>query len=317
MLSASANKLSRLKEQAEEYAALIMEELDPERLGYIELWQLETLLLQKDTYLNYSQALSYTSQALSQNLQGLRGKSRIHRMSSDFVYIMQENWKRIWVLSLWIMIMIGLFLWKFFQYKQKDAFHVMGYCLLTAKGAAETLKFNMALILFPVCRNTITWLRSTRLSYFVPFDDNINFHKTIAGAIVVAVILHIGDHLACDFPRIVRATEYDYNRYLFHYFQTKQPTYFDLVKGPEGITGILMVILMIISFTLATRWFRRNLVKLPKPFDRLTGFNAFWYSHHLFVIVYILLILHGIFLYFAKPWYVRTVSLHDSKLSNC
>nr|GMC98158.1 respiratory burst oxidase homolog protein A [Ipomoea batatas] len=37
MLSASANKLSRLKEQAEEYAALIMEELDPERLGYIEL----------------------------------------------------------------------------------------------------------------------------------------------------------------------------------------------------------------------------------------------------------------------------------------
>lgn len=310
MLSASANKLSRLKEQAEEYAALIMEELDPERLGYIELWQLETLLLQKDTYLNYSQALSYTSQALSQNLQGLRKNSRIHRMSSDFVYFMQENWKRIWVLSLWIMIMIGLFLWKFFQYKQKDAFHVMGYCLLTAKGAAETLKFNMALILFPVCRNTITWLRSTRLSYFIPFDDNINFHKTIAGAILVAVILHVGDHIACDFPRIVRATEYDYNRYLFHYFQHKQPTYFDLVKGPEGITGILMIILMAISFTLATRWFRRNLVKLPKPFDRLTGFNAFWYSHHLFIIVYVLLVLHGIFLYFAKPWYVHTTWMY-------
>ncbi|CAA7053814.1 unnamed protein product [Microthlaspi erraticum] len=310
MLSASANKLSRLKEQAEEYAALIMEELDPERLGYIELWQLETLLLQKDTYLNYSQALSYTSQALSQNLQGLRRNSRIHRMGSDFVYFMQENWKRIWVLSLWIMIMIGLFLWKFFQYKQKDAFRVMGYCLLTAKGAAETLKFNMALILFPVCRNTITWLRSTRLSYFVPFDDNINFHKTIAGAIVVGVILHVGDHLACDFPRIVKASEYDYNRYLFHYFQQKKPTYFDLIKGPEGITGILMIILMAISFTLATRWLRRNLVKLPKPFDRLTGFNAFWYSHHLFVIVYILLILHGIFLYFAKPWYVRTTWMY-------
>lgn len=37
MLSASANNLARLKEQAEEYAALIMEELDPERLGYIEV----------------------------------------------------------------------------------------------------------------------------------------------------------------------------------------------------------------------------------------------------------------------------------------
>ena len=37
MLSASANKLLRFKEQAEEYAALIMEELDPEGLGYIEV----------------------------------------------------------------------------------------------------------------------------------------------------------------------------------------------------------------------------------------------------------------------------------------
>ena len=37
MLSASANKLSKLQEQAERYAALIMEELDPENLGYIEV----------------------------------------------------------------------------------------------------------------------------------------------------------------------------------------------------------------------------------------------------------------------------------------
>ncbi|CAN0841187.1 Respiratory burst oxidase homolog protein A [Linum grandiflorum] len=44
MLSASANKLSRLKEQAEEYAALIMEELDPERLGYIEVGPYPTFM---------------------------------------------------------------------------------------------------------------------------------------------------------------------------------------------------------------------------------------------------------------------------------
>lgn len=310
MLSASANKLSRLKEQAEEYAALIMEELDPEGLGYIELWQLETLLLQKDTYLNYSQALSYTSQALSQNLQGLRKKNRIKRMSTEFVYYLQENWRRLWVLSLWILIMIGLFTWKFFQYKHKDAFHVMGYCLLTAKGAAETLKFNMALILLPVCRNTITWLRSTRLGFFVPFDDNINFHKTIAAAIVVGVILHVGNHLACDFPRLISSSENDYHRYLSSSFGKHKPTYWDLVKGAEGITGILMVIFMAIAFILATRWFRRNLIKLPKPFDRLTGFNAFWYSHHLFVIVYILLIVHGILLFLVHKWYLKTTWMY-------
>lgn len=37
MLSASANKLSKLKERAAEYASLIMEELDPDDLGYIEV----------------------------------------------------------------------------------------------------------------------------------------------------------------------------------------------------------------------------------------------------------------------------------------
>ncbi|KAL4335827.1 hypothetical protein GQ457_07G008290 [Hibiscus cannabinus] len=309
MLSASANKLSRLKEQAEEYAALIMEELDPERLGYIELWQLETLLLQKDTYLSYSQALSYTSQALSQNLQGLRKKGRIRRMSTKLMYYLEENWKRIWVLSLWIMIMIGLFTWKFFQYKQKSAFVVMRYCVLTAKGAAETLKFNMALILLPVCRNTITWLRSTKLGLLVPFDDNINFHKTIAAAIVIGVILHAGNHLACDFPRLIHSSPADYRSYLVD-FGSHKPTYMDLLKGPEGVTGILMVIFMAIAFTLATKWFRRNLIKLPKPFDRITGFNAFWYSHHLFVIVYILLIIHGVFLYLVHIWYRKTTWMY-------
>jgi len=37
VLSASANKLAKLKEQAEEYASLIMEELDPDDRGYIEV----------------------------------------------------------------------------------------------------------------------------------------------------------------------------------------------------------------------------------------------------------------------------------------
>ncbi|TYK16614.1 respiratory burst oxidase-like protein A-like [Cucumis melo var. makuwa] len=309
MLSASANKLSRLKEQAEEYAALIMEELDPERLGYIELWQLETLLLQKDTYMNYSRALSFTSQALSQNLQGIRQRSPIKRLGTKVLYFLQENWKRIWVLTLWILIMVGLFIWKFFQYRNKNAFKIMGYCLTTAKGAAETLKFNMALILLPVCRNTITWLRTTKIGYYVPFDDNINFHKVIAVAIIVGIILHAGNHLACDFPRLLKSSDADY-AYVMDDFGKIKPSYMDLVKGCEGVTGILMVIFMAIAFILATRWFRRNLIKLPHPFDRLTGYNAFWYSHHLFILVYILLIIHGLFLYLVHKWYLMTTWMY-------
>ncbi|XP_009416413.2 respiratory burst oxidase homolog protein A [Musa acuminata AAA Group] len=309
MLSASANKLSRLKEQAEEYAALIMEELDPERLGYIELWQLEMLLLQRDTYLNYSQALSYTSQALSQNLAGLRKKGPIRKLSTKLGYYLEENWKRLWVMALWIGVMAGLFSWKFIQYRNRYAFQVMGYCITTAKGAAETLKFNMALILLPVCRNTITWLRSTRLARALPFDDNINFHKTIAAAIVVGVILHAGVHVTCDFPHLISASREKYAP-LSPYFGKTKPTYLDLVRGLEGVTGIIMVVCMLVAFTLATHWFRRSLVRFPKPLDRLTGFNAFWYSHHLFVIVYVLLIVHGERLYLIHEWYRKTTWMY-------
>ncbi|KAK6152063.1 hypothetical protein DH2020_014698 [Rehmannia glutinosa] len=272
MLSASANKLSNLKERAKEYASLIMEELDPEHLGYIELWQLETLLLQRDNYMNYSRPLSTESVGWSQNLSSL--------MVTKIESLLFDNWQRGWILLLWILAMAGLFTWKFLQYRQKSAFHIMGYCLTTAKGAAETLKLNMALILLPVCRNILTWLRSTKARLLVPFDDNINFHKVIACAISMGVMVHAGIHLSCDFPRLVRSSPEKFEL-IASDFHGEKPTYTGLLTGVVGTTGIGMVILMIIAFTLATRRFRRNAVKLPPPLNRITGFNAFWHPFSL------------------------------------
>ncbi|CAL1357425.1 unnamed protein product [Linum trigynum] len=312
MLSASANKLSKLKEQAEEYASLIMEELDPENLGYIELWQLETLLLRRDTYMNYSRPLSTTSvNGWSQNLTTFRPHNLARRLTFKLRCLILENWQRGWILTLWMTAMACLFAWKFSVYKNKAAYQVMGNCLATAKGAAETLKLNMALILFPVCRNTITWLRSTRARAVVPFDDNINFHKMIAIAIAIGVLVHGGSHLGCDFPRLANASPEKFDL-IASDFKGEKPTYGDLLASVEGATGISMVLLLAIAFTLATSQFRRNVVRLPPPFNRLTGFNAFWYSHHLTCLVYIMLFVHGTFLYFATKWYERNTWMYIS-----
>ncbi|XP_021678934.2 respiratory burst oxidase homolog protein E isoform X2 [Hevea brasiliensis] len=311
MLSASANKLSKLKEQAEEYASLIMEELDPENLGFIELWQVETLLLQRDTYMNYSRPLSTTSGGWSQNFSSFRSQNVVRRLSFKLWCLILENWQRVLILMLWMMTMACLFAWKFYQYKNRAAFQVMGYCVCTAKGAAETLKLNMALILLPVCRNTLTWLRSTRARSFIPFDDNINFHKIIASAIAIGVILHAGNHLLCDFPRLIYSSPEKFSL-IASDFHNKKPTYEYLLTSVEGVTGIAMVVLMVIAFTLATSQFRRNVVKLPAPFNRLTGFNAFWYSHHLLGLVYVLLLVHGTFLFLAHNWSQKTTWLYVS-----
>ncbi|KAK4378922.1 hypothetical protein RND71_000784 [Anisodus tanguticus] len=199
-LSASANKLSKIQDHSDEYAALIMEELDPANVGYIELYNLETLLLQAP---NHSMNLSTNSrvilsQMLSQKLKPTKERNPLKRCKRKLDYFIEDNWKRIWVIALWLSICAGLFTWKFIQYKGRAVFDVMGYCVSVAKGGAETTKFNMGLVLLPVCRNTITWLRSrTKLGQIISFDDNINFHKTWM-YIAVPMILY-----ACE--RLLRA----------------------------------------------------------------------------------------------------------------
>ncbi|KAI7731871.1 hypothetical protein M8C21_032235 [Ambrosia artemisiifolia] len=308
-LSASANKLSNIQKQADEYAALIMEELDPENLGYIMIESLETLLLQSPTQTVRGESKNL-SVMLSQKLRNANDRNIIQRGYEGFKYFVQDNWQRVWVIALWIGAMAGLFTWKYIQYKNREAFDVMGHCVCVAKGAAETLKLNMALILLPVCRNTITWLRNkTKFGVVVPFDDNLNFHKVIAVGIMIGVGLHAISHLACDFPRLLSATEEEYEP-MVQYFGEQPDSYWHFVKEAEGYTGITMVVLMAIAFTLATPWLRRGRLNLPRLLKKLTGFNAFWYSHHLFIIVYTLLIVHGIKLYLTKEWYKKTTWMY-------
>ncbi|KAI6672004.1 hypothetical protein NL676_006889 [Syzygium grande] len=123
------------------------------------------------------------------------------------------------------------------------------------EGAAETLKFNVALIMLSVYRNTTTWIRNmTWLGVAVPFDNNLNFHKVIAAGIALS-----GERRAWR--------------------------------------GIVTVVLMAIAFTWAMPWYRRNEIDVSRPSKKLTSFDAFRYSHHLFVVVYMLLFVHGIKLY--------------------
>ncbi|KAL0658321.1 hypothetical protein Bca4012_078906 [Brassica carinata] len=313
-LSASANKLSNIQKQAKEYAALIMEELDPDNAGYIMIENLEMLLLQAPNQSVRMGDSRILSQMISQKLKPAKETNPLVRWSEKIKYFVLDNWQRLWIMMLWLGICCGLFAYKFIQYRNKAAYDVMGYCVCVAKGGAETLKFNMALILLPVCRNTITWLRNkTKLGVVVPFDDNLNFHKVIASGIVVGGLLHVVAHLACDFPRIIAADEDTYEP-MIPYFGEQPESYWWFVKGVEGVTGIIMVVLMAIAFTLATPWFRRNKLNLPNFLKKLTGFNAFWYSHHLFIIVYALLIVHGIKLYLTKIWYQKTVAVYPGNV---
>lgn len=312
-LTASANKLSKILERVGEYTALIMEELDPDQLGYIEIANLESLLLlppsQAPTKL-VTQS-SNISQLISQKLVPTHDRNPLCRGLRAARYFMEDNWKRVWVMALWLAINASLFTWKFMAYRRHPTFDVMGYCVCVAKGGAETTKFNMAVILLPVCRNTITWLRSrTKLGAIVPFNDNINFHKVVAAGVVIGVALHGVTHLTCDFPRLLHASNEAYEPMKQYFGQKRIPNYWWFVKGVEGITGVIMVVLMAVAYTLAHPWFRRSKLSEGNPLKRLSGFNMFWYSHHLFVIVYIAFVVHGVCLYINRTWYKQTTWMY-------
>lgn len=140
--------------------------------------KLERILLEASRHSSRGQDSQNISQMLSKQLRAPAAeKNPLIRCFRSTKFLLQDNWRRVWIIALWIGVMLGLFAYKFVQYRNKAAYQVMGYCVCMAKGAAETLKLNMALILLPVCRNTMTWLRNkTKLGAVVPFDDNLNFH---------------------------------------------------------------------------------------------------------------------------------------------
>ncbi|XBJ26004.1 hypothetical protein VPH35_003519 [Triticum aestivum] len=333
VLSAGANKLAKLKKHAATYASLIMEELDPDARGYIEvprnenlsssdaapaclhicsssvlmqIWQLEKLLRKMVMEEGSQDQMDQASTSLAKTMVPSSHRSPMQKQIHETVDFIHENWKRIWFLALWGVANIALFIFKFIQYRNRAVFEVMGYCVCIAKGAAETTKLNMALILLPVCRNTLTALRSTALSAVIPFDDNINFHKVIAVGIAIGAGMHTVVHLTCDFPRLVSCPSDKFQEKLGPFFNYVQPTWGTLFASTPGWTGILLVLIMSFSFTLATTSFRRSVVKLPSPLHHLAGFNSFWYAHHLLVFAYILLVMHSYYLFLTKPWYKKT-----------
>ncbi|XP_017218625.1 respiratory burst oxidase homolog protein C [Daucus carota subsp. sativus] len=324
-VSACANKLSSIQNGADDYATIIMEELDHDNLGYIMIEDMEMLLLQDAAEPIRGSDSKALSKMRSQKLKTKKKDVVISRAYKDTKYFVHDNWQRVWVLAVWLGIMAGLFAYKYVEYKNRAAYQVMGVCVCLAKGAAETLKFNMALILLPVCRKTITWLRNkTRLGVAVPFDDNIIFHQIITVGIAIGVGIHGLAHMTCDFPRLLHADKQKYRLMEPFFGKDQPPNYWWFVKGVEGVTGISMVVLMTIAFTLASPWLRLRKVprgnslkykkkekqSLEKILDKLTGFNAFWYSHHLFIIVYVLLIVHGVKLYLTHEWYKKTTWMY-------
>uniref|UniRef100_A0A2K5ZIE7 NAD(P)H oxidase (H2O2-forming) n=1 Tax=Mandrillus leucophaeus TaxID=9568 RepID=A0A2K5ZIE7_MANLE len=165
--------------------------------------------------------------------------------------------------------------------------------IILSRGTAASVSFMFSYILLTMCRNLITFLRETFLNRYVPFDAAVDFHRWIAMAAVVLAILHSAGHavnvyifsvsplslLACVFPNVfVNDGSKLPQKFYWWFFQTV-----------PGMTGVLLLLVLAIMYVFASHHFRRR------------SFRGFWLTHHLYILLYALLIIHGSYALIQLP----------------
>lgn len=187
---------------------------------------------------------------------------------------------------LWILANAACFGERFYYYYKGDGaqyYAVLGHGVTMARGAGAALKLNCSIILVTVCRNILTKIRSTKIGGLLPIDHNIEFHKGIAWTILFWTLVHCVAHFF-NFHNLENYTGT---------VLTQAPAYKTSFLSIPGGTGHVATIVMLLMYTSAVSRVRRPM------------FEVFWYTHHLFIVFYAMLIFHGFASILEKPsfWY--------------
>ncbi|XP_025938508.1 NADPH oxidase 1, partial [Apteryx rowi] len=203
----------------------------------------------------------------------------------------------------WLGINIFLFTYYFLFFDRDERYfytrEILGSALAWARASAKCLNFNSMLILLPVCRNLLSFLRGTcsccRRTLRKQLDHNLTFHKLVAYTLALFTAVHTIAHLfnlerynrsqqATDgsLAAVVSKLHLQSNKWLnpIHSNRTT-PEYMAFTTIP-GLTGVIITLALILMVTSSTEFIRRNY------------FEVFWYTHHLFIIYFAGLVIHGI-----------------------
>ncbi|KAK7499705.1 hypothetical protein BaRGS_00009046, partial [Batillaria attramentaria] len=165
------------------------------------------------------------------------------------------------------------------------------------RGSASVIMFTYVSLLVTMCRNIITRLRETILHRFIPFDSAVSFHKYIGVLAMIATIVHIFGHAVNLYCMCTQSTT-NINCFFREYFTASDgfaTFHFWAFQTITGLAGVLVTIVIFIMYVFAHQWARRKV------------FTAFWFTHSLYPLVYILTFLHGIGRLVQDPlfpWYL-------------
>lgn len=72
------------------------------------------------------------------------------------------------------------------------ALNALRFSVWLSRGAGLVLSIDTTLILLPVCRTIMRWIRPK--IRFLPLDENLWFHRQVAYAMLLFTIIHVSAH---------------------------------------------------------------------------------------------------------------------------
>ncbi|NWI18868.1 DUOX2 oxidase, partial [Crypturellus soui] len=165
--------------------------------------------------------------------------------------------------------------------------------IIISRGSAACVSFMYSYILLTMCRNLITVLRETFLNRYIPFDAAVDFHRWIAMAALIFSVLHTAGHVVNVYifsvsPLSVLSCLFS-SVFMNDGSQLPQKYYWWFFQTIPGMTGVLLLVILAVMYVFATHHFRH------------VSFQGFWISHHLYVLLYVLIIIHGSYALVQQP----------------
>ncbi|KAM8923417.1 NADPH oxidase 4 isoform 1-T1 [Lycaon pictus] len=189
-------------------------------------------------------------------------------------------------LFIWLSLNVLLFWKAFLLYNQGPEYHylhqMLGLGLCLSRASASVLNLNCSLILLPMCRTLLAYLRGSQK---VPsrrtrrlLDKSRTFHITCGVTICIFSGVHVAAHLVNALNFSVNYNE-DFTELNAARYRDEDPRklLFTTVPGLTGVGMVLVLFLMITASTYAIR---------------VSNYDIFWYTHNLFFVFYMLLMLH-------------------------
>ncbi|XP_016777247.2 NADPH oxidase 4 isoform X2 [Pan troglodytes] len=211
---------------------------------------------------------------------------------------------------IWLSMNVLLFWKTFLLYNQGPEYHylhqMLGLGLCLSRASASVLNLNCSLILLPMCRTLLAYLRGSQK---VPsrrtrrlLDKSRTFHITCGVTICIFSGVHVAAHLVNalnfsvnyneDFVELnaARYRDEDPRKLLFTtaISECSQAQHLGNIASASqaagitvpGLTGVCMVVVLFLMITASTYAIR------------VSNYDIFWYTHNLFFVFYMLLTLH-------------------------